>query len=175
MHHFSLNKLHCLTNTLMSFGASWCHSLGVLPSSLNMVSKNLTPTEMHYTKASGPLLKANLNSSFAYHYTEPSVMYEAIYKNFTTSNISYACTTSVSVTNQCNHIQYYTLDTPLSKCKPMVTEYTSTISYIFKWKCPKHSLLGEKQGDIQHSIIIKSTWCQNPLPQVYALSPSITQ
>ena len=131
MHHFSMNKLHCLTNTLMCFVACWHHSLGVLPSSLNMVSKNLTPTVTHYTETSGPLLKANLNSSLAYHHIEHSVMYEAIYKNFTTSNISYTCNTSVSVTNQCNHIQYYIMDTPLSKCRPMVTKYTSTTSYIF--------------------------------------------
>jgi hypothetical protein len=81
-----MNKLHCLTNTLMCFGASWRHSLRVLPSSLNMVSKNVTLT--HYTKTSGPLLKANLNSSLAYHHIENSVMYKAIYKNVTTLNIS---------------------------------------------------------------------------------------
>jgi hypothetical protein len=37
----------------------------------------------------------------------------------------------------------------------MVTEYTSTISYTFNLKCPKHSLLGEKQEETQLGIIIK--------------------
>jgi len=72
----------------MCFGACWRHFLGVLLSALKMVSKNLTPTVMHYTKTSGPLLKANLNSSLAYHHIQHSVMYEAIYKDFTTLNIS---------------------------------------------------------------------------------------
>jgi hypothetical protein len=49
------------------------------------------------------------------------------------------------------------------------------ISYVFKWKCPNHSLLREKQEETQPNTIIKLIWCQNLLLQVHALPLSITQ
>ena len=123
----------------------------VLLLSLNMVSKNLTPTVTHYTKTSGPLLQCKFEQQLGLPpYRTQCTVWSHLQKFHHFEyflSMYHKCECNI----QCNHTQYYIMDTPLSKFKPTVIEYTSTISYILNWKCPKHSLLGEKQGDIaQH-------------------------